>query len=102
MRVSPADYVVEVFGGDSQLAQLLGKTRECVRRWRLDVAKGGLGGRIPTPSQRQIMALARKFKLDITYEDIVEGRLRRGRAQGRQQGKKHPSPQARRAKKTPL
>lgn len=74
-HLSPAQYVIEAFGGAAPLARELGYpdgTR--VWRWQQPKAEGGQDGQIPDLCHRRILDLARERGLDITPEDLIAGR----------------------------
>lgn len=74
MQMSPAEYVVHVFGGVRATAKALGDWPSTVSRWRKNRADGGCDGNVPAGAQRRIMAVAKKKKLDITPSDLMYGR----------------------------
>jgi hypothetical protein len=67
--MTPAAYVISVFGGVRATGRAIGRTPECVSRW---IHK--MDGRVPGPSQRLVLEVARKQKLDITPNDLIYGR----------------------------
>lgn len=69
MQLSPAEYVVHVFGGVSCTARAIGRTPQAVTLWRTQA-----GGRVPGTAQKLILLAARKRKLDITPNDLIVGR----------------------------
>ena len=69
MQLSPAEYVIHVFGGISATARAIGRSKMAVSYWKTQSK-----GRVPGPSQALVLAAARKKKLDITPEDLIRGR----------------------------
>lgn len=73
---SPACYVIRAFGGCRQLAVVLGIQRQAVWRWTQErgARSIGTGGRIPPQHHRRILIVARERGLDVTAQDLIEGR----------------------------
>lgn len=69
--MSPAEKVIEAFGGVRVLARLLGRNPSSVVRWRQPKAEGGTGGVVPSALQGRVLVLARERGLDITAEDLI-------------------------------
>lgn len=66
--MDPAQYAVHVFGGVCALARAIGKTPGRVSHWRRT-------GRIASDNvKRKVLAVARERKLDITADDLLDGR----------------------------
>lgn len=63
--MSPADYVISVFGGVTETAAALKRDPSSVSRWNYYV---------PQKLHKKIIALAKKRKIDITERDLVQGR----------------------------
>ena len=72
-RATPADKVIELFGGVRPLARDLGRNPSSVVRWRKPRSEGGTGGAVPTSMQGRILALARERGLGLTAEDLIQG-----------------------------
>lgn len=67
--MSPAAYVIKVFGGVRPLARLLTNYAPSqVSRWRSGK------GLVPSEAQKRLLALAAERELDLTAEDLVRGR----------------------------
>jgi hypothetical protein len=74
MHLSPAEYVIRVFGGVRRVAAAIGRDPGAVCKWRKSHAERGTGGLIPTGAQRALLAKAAELDLDITCEDLIRGR----------------------------
>ncbi len=70
-KYSPAAWVIKVFGGVRPAGRALGRSHAAVSKW---TAKYGSNGRVPSGMQSVILKTAKKLKLDITAEDLVNGR----------------------------
>lgn len=64
MTKNPALRIIEKFGGQSELAKLIGKGQSTVQYW----AKSGA---IPAKWQAKLLSLAREQSLDLTAADFV-------------------------------
>lgn len=64
--MTPADYVIDLFGGVRPLSRKLGISASAVSRWRHK-----MGGRIPTRSQANILKLAKRTKTKIVERKLV-------------------------------
>ncbi len=64
---TPFEWVVFIFGGQSKLAQVLGVTGGAVSQWKRH-------GQIPDRHKPVILDLARVRGLDISANDLIEGR----------------------------
>lgn len=73
--MSPANYIISVFGGVRATARALHRSPSTVSKWRKSRKEGGTGGQIPTLVQWQVLKVARLQKLPITADDIVHGRV---------------------------
>jgi myo-inositol-1-phosphate synthase len=65
MNSSPAERVIRLFGGQSALAQLLGKRQSTVEHWART-------GRIPAQWHQPLLALARQRGINLEAKDFVE------------------------------
>lgn len=74
MKMSPAEYVIHVFGGIRQMSRIIDRTPGAIHRWKSPKSKLGCGGRIPMNAQHEILFLAKQFKLPITPADLIYGR----------------------------
>lgn len=68
MKLSPAAYVVHVFGGLAATSAALGRDKSTISRWRTG------NGRIPGPVRPWVLEVARRKNLPITSEDLDYGR----------------------------
>lgn len=73
-HLSPAEYVIHVYGGVRATARAIGRTAPAVSRWRKSRRNGGTGGRIPMKVQCLILAHAHKNSVDIKADDFTKGR----------------------------
>lgn len=69
--MSPADKVIEAFGGVRATARALGLNSSSVSRWRMPAEKRGLAGRVPSIHQATILVYARKNGMRLTAEDLI-------------------------------
>lgn len=67
MKMTPGQYIVEVFGGVNAAARALGVTPAAVSRWKSNKR------RIGPEMQGRILETARKQKLSITPNDLILG-----------------------------
>lgn len=74
MRVTPAQHVINQFGGVRAAARSLGRTPSCISHWKRSRDEGGAGGRVPSALQGNILAIAEREGLDITATDLIQGR----------------------------
>jgi len=74
LYLSPARYVIWIFGGVHATARAIQRSPSSVVRWKTPVSKRGCGGRIPSTVQYLILEIARVRKLDIRPEDLLAGR----------------------------
>lgn len=71
--LTPAEYVIRVFGGVTPLAKALGVAASAVCRWQ--GRRRGVAGLIPSGAQRRVLDAAAKRNLPVTAEDLVMGRV---------------------------
>lgn len=71
MSKSPADIVIEKFGGVRATARALELNSSSVSRWRAPAEKRGLDGRVPSKHQATILRLARARGIDLTAADLI-------------------------------
>jgi hypothetical protein len=76
---TPAEKVIEAFGGVRVLARLLGRNPSSVVRWRQPKSEGGTGGVVPSALQGRVLTLARAQGLALTAEDLISADDDRGR-----------------------
>jgi hypothetical protein len=77
---SPAQTVIDKFGGHEEVAKIVGRHPISVRRWTYDREKGGTGGLIPSELQSLLLEKARKRGLDLTADDLIPAPAKRRRA----------------------
>lgn len=68
---TPADKVIEKFGGVRATARALGLNSSSVSRWRMPPEKRGLGGRVPSVHQGRLLQLARESGIELTAQDLI-------------------------------
>ena len=71
-QLSPAERVIQAFGGNTETAQALGCNRSTIFRWTQPEEKGGTGGRVPSTRQAKVLQLARERGLSLTAVDLVD------------------------------
>jgi hypothetical protein len=74
MHLSPAKYVVLLFGSISATARALGRDRTAVSKWLIDTDHRGTGGKIPQPLHEAVLFTARQMGFDLTPQDLIYGR----------------------------
>jgi len=72
--MKPANYVIKVFGGVRALSRCIDRNASSISRWQKPKSGGGCDGYIPRQAQVLILKYALKHKLDITLEDLYQGR----------------------------
>jgi hypothetical protein len=65
--ISPAEVVIESFGGIRATARVLHLDPSAVSHWRFS-------GRVPGFHLRRILVLAKQHGIEITAEDLILGR----------------------------
>ena len=74
MKLTPAEWVIRVFGNAAIVGRHIGRSRAAVAKWRAPRIRGGCDGFIPRLAGYKILDAARKYRLDITPEDLLVGR----------------------------
>lgn len=74
MHLSPAEYVIKVFGGVRKTARAIGRTAPSISKWQKARDNKGTGGRVPTAAAEIILQIAQRDSLDITASDLLLGR----------------------------
>lgn len=72
---SPAEKVIDAFGGVRATARALGRNPSSISRWRRPQEEGGTGGRVPGGLQAVVLQKAREAGLYLTADDLI-GRAR--------------------------
>ena len=72
--MSPASYVIKVFGGVRETARAIGRSPSSVSKWTKSREQRGCAGKVPGAAQRLILRAAIRLRLDIKPEDLVVGR----------------------------
>lgn len=70
MDKSPADIVIEKFGGHRVVAEILDLDLSRVYRWTYAPENGGTGGTIPQKHQIPLMDAARERGIDLSPADF--------------------------------
>lgn len=73
--LSPANYIISIFGGVRATARALKRSPSTVSKWRKSRKEGGTGGQIPTMIQPKVLKIAAERKLPITPNDLIYGRI---------------------------
>lgn len=66
--LTPAETVVQAFGGSRRLAALLGRNASSVYRWTYGP------GHVPAKLHSRLLELAREQRVRLTAHDLVVGR----------------------------
>lgn len=66
--LDPARTIIEICGGTREVARMVGRTENRIRRWTYPKDRGGTGGLIPTEAQPVLLAEARKRGADLRPE----------------------------------
>ena len=74
MKKTPAEIVIQAFGGVLATAQTLGRSRAAVYLWLKPKNEGGTGGGIPASLQETILSKASKRGLALTPTDLILGK----------------------------
>lgn len=69
--MTPADIVISRFGGVRPVARLLSKDPSTIHRWKQPPDKGGLGGRVPSAVQGELLRLAQEHSVELNSDDLV-------------------------------
>lgn len=77
MHLSPAEYVIHVFGGVRATARALGKYPSTISKWQNYKDKEGQIGQIPTSAQKLILEKARELGLQISADELIYGKSMR-------------------------
>lgn len=81
IQLTPAEYVIEVFGGVREASRAIGRSPSAVSRWQTSKDRGGCDGGIPRVAQNLILKVAKlRGDIDITSSDLLEGRKIRRKA----------------------
>lgn len=71
---SPADKVIAAFGGADAAAKAAGVPAKRIHAWAAPVEQGGGGGRIPAKHQGRILHAARRKRIRLAAEDLIDMR----------------------------
>lgn len=71
-KQTPADKVIAAYGGVRATARAVKRAPSQVSRWRLERAKGGLGGRVPAGVMPTIVEHIKAGGVALAVEDLIE------------------------------
>lgn len=71
---SPVDKVIAAFGGVDAAAKAAGVPTKRVHAWAAPVEQRGGGGRIPAKHQGRILVVARRRRIRLAAEDLIDMR----------------------------
>lgn len=69
MYMSPAEYVIYAFNGQTNAAKAIGISRSAVHHWTTRYR-----GRVPSSQLSTILSAAAMSGIDITAADLIQGR----------------------------
>ncbi len=72
-KKTPAEYVIELFEGAANVADILGLERTTIYRWTYAKENGGRDGRVPSVHHEDLLAAAKKQKRHLKPEHLVVG-----------------------------
>ncbi len=74
MHKTPAELVINAFGGVSAAAIALDRNPGSVSRWQKKRKDGAPDGSIPVAMHKKILRVAKRRNLGITTTDLIYGR----------------------------
>lgn len=74
--MTPAEIVIEKFGGVRPLARALKIDHSSVSRWAMTKGKRGSDGKIPSKYQAQLLRLAESLGIDLSASELIFGTTR--------------------------
>lgn len=74
VTLSPAQYLVKIFGGVTPMSRALGISSQRIYGWLRYRSRYGSSGRVPSHIQMLVLERAKSMGLDITEADLVVGR----------------------------
>lgn len=72
--MTPAECVIDAFGGFRAAARAAGVAGSTVLRWNLPVARNGTGGRVPPAHWKPLLEAAKAHGKHLTEEHLRVGR----------------------------
>lgn len=78
MTLTPAEYVIQQFGGVGKTARAIGRSVSSVSKWQIPKERRGTGGHIPAGVRHTILAQAKERNLKITSTHLDFGGPKRG------------------------
>ncbi len=73
--MNPAERVIEICGGVTAVAHMVGRSEMPVRRWTYPKERGGTGGLIPSAMQTVLLERARAQGIDLRPEHFFPEHL---------------------------
>ncbi|HEY5970445.1 MAG TPA: GIY-YIG nuclease family protein [Pseudoxanthomonas sp.] len=70
---SPAQVVIERFGGVRNVARAIGYNPSSVTRWQRDSGAIGTGGRIPSSVQQLLLDKAKELGIQLSIDELLHG-----------------------------
>lgn len=74
MKLNPVEYLIKVFGGVRPASRAIGRSPSAISKWQTYENKDGSRGLIPSGLHKKILAEAKDKGLDITADDLINGR----------------------------
>jgi hypothetical protein len=74
MKLSPASYIIHVFGGVRAAARAIGYDHSTISRWPKPRFEKGTNGLVPQEAQQKFLKAAKRLNLDLNPADLVVGR----------------------------
>ena len=68
--MEPASTVIEIMGGPTAVAEIVGVHRTRVSKWQSPKHKGGTGGLIPIWHATRLLEKARELDIDLKPDDF--------------------------------
>lgn len=68
---TPAQVLIERFGGVCELGRVLNIDKSTVSRWQVGAEKKGTSGRVPQKYWKVLIVEARKRKLKLSLKDLA-------------------------------
>lgn len=72
--MEPASTIISKFGGEAQIATLLGIATPTPYNWRKPKEAGGTAGRIPQKYHHKLLDLAAERSIPLTASDLLPSR----------------------------
>lgn len=72
MALNPAKKIIDSFGGERVVADIVGASYTAPYRWQYPVVKGGTGGRIPQKHIQTLLAAAKERGISLSLPDFFD------------------------------